>query len=157
MGSRSALGSRCTSLARSQSYTLQQRRNICLAQLGIFFSTSTGHTEDIASIIKEVTMQPSFTAERRMHVWAFRVGARCRRCRPCRHWRDGAGKASRLPRPRCGCTHMEHRLRHRTERNQLGRYSRRHQRYSHTENVKITQAMHGCGCLILLEGCTVSD
>lgn len=30
-----------------------QRRNICLAQLGIFFSTSTGHTEDIASLIKE--------------------------------------------------------------------------------------------------------
>ena len=126
LGSRSALGSRCTSLARGRSYTLQQRRNICLAQLGIFFSTSTGHTEDIASIIKEVIMQPSFTAERRMictHVLALRVGARWRRCRSCRHWRDGAGEASRLRRPCCGCTYLEHRLRHRTERNQLGRYS----------------------------------
>lgn len=54
LGSRSALASsRCSQLTRRRSFALQQRRNICLAQLGIFFSTSTGHTEDIASIIKE--------------------------------------------------------------------------------------------------------
>lgn len=54
LGSRSALASSCcVRLARGRSVAVQ-RQNICLAQLGIFYSTSTGHTEDIASLIKEV-------------------------------------------------------------------------------------------------------
>lgn len=32
----------------------QRKALLCQAQVGLFFSTSTGHTEDVAGLIKEV-------------------------------------------------------------------------------------------------------
>ena len=43
---------------RAPAYTrnVQRRVLLCRAGVGLFFSTSTGHTEDVAGLIKEVSV-----------------------------------------------------------------------------------------------------
>jgi len=54
-------------LRRRRSSALDQTCKSCRAQLGIFFSTSTGHTEEIAGLIKEVRRVLSYFAGTRDH------------------------------------------------------------------------------------------
>ena len=81
---------RSARLTTRRAVALRRKAGVCYAQLGIFFSTSTGHTEDIAGLIKEVSLlrvlfctPGSRPASSATHLWPYMATASVAFCHSC--------------------------------------------------------------------------